>query len=100
MQEQLAALAEAARMNNVTIQVVPANTGGTSGLSGAFVIATIGGESGAIYLDDAAEGRVTSNPQEITEIVNRYDGIRSEALPAQASIDLITKVMKERWTRT
>jgi hypothetical protein len=82
------------------MQVVPANTGGTSGLSGAFVIATIGGESGAIYLDDATEGRVTSNPQEITEIANRYDGIRSEALPAQASIDLITKVMKERWTRT
>ncbi|MCO5992217.1 DUF5753 domain-containing protein [Actinoallomurus sp. WRP9H-5] len=99
MRDQLAALIEAAAVNHVTVQVVPKERAGTAGLSGPFVIATMDGEPDAIYLDDAAEGRVASNSSEITEILNWYDAIRADALPTQASVDLISKVRQDRWMR-
>lgn len=99
MRDQLAALIEAAAINHVTLQVVPKERVGTAGLSGPFVIATMDGEPDAVYLDDAAEGRVAGNSSEITEILNWYDAIRADALPAQASVDLISKVRQDRWMR-
>ncbi|GAA0363796.1 helix-turn-helix domain-containing protein [Actinoallomurus spadix] len=99
MREQLSALIKAAHLNNVTVQIAPSDTGETSGLSGAFVIATIDGEDDAVYLDDATEGRVTTESSEVSDVINRYDAIRSQALPARASLDLISKVIEERWTQ-
>ncbi|MEV0405878.1 helix-turn-helix transcriptional regulator [Actinoallomurus sp. NPDC050550] len=100
MQDQLTALIDASNLKNVTIQVVPLGTGETSGLSGAFVIAKIDGDDDAVYLDDATEGRVTTDSSEVADVIDRYDAIRSQALPAHASLDVISKVMKEQWTQT
>lgn len=100
MHDQLAALIEAARRENISVQVVPMDTGQTAGLSGGFVIASIEGKPDTVYLDSATEGRVTDHPREVAETLNRYDAIRTEALPVQASLDLITKVMDEKWAQT
>ncbi|MCO6011038.1 helix-turn-helix domain-containing protein [Actinoallomurus purpureus] len=99
MRHQLAALIEATAVNHVTVQVVPKERTGTAGLSGPFVIATMDGGPDIVYLDDAAEGRVASNSSEATEVLNWYDSVRADALPAQASVDLVSKVRQDRWMR-
>jgi transcriptional regulator with XRE-family HTH domain len=99
MQDQLAALVDATAANHVTIQIAPKERAGTAGLSGAFVIAKMDDEPDIVYLDDAAEGRIVSNSPEATEVLNWYDAIRADALPAQASVDLISKVRQDRWMR-
>jgi transcriptional regulator with XRE-family HTH domain len=93
--EHLAGLAGRARM---TIQVIPAAAGAHAGLLGAFVIATLDGSPGIVYLETAAEGQVTDSPAVVTHVTFRFDCLRSEALPWAASRDLIVKVAEDRWT--
>lgn len=100
MHAQLGRLIEMASLKHVTLQVVPLDMAGTTGLSGPFWIATTDSDTTVAYIDGATEGRVTENSREVAEVVNRYDAIRADALPSRASIDLISKVMKDRWTQT
>jgi transcriptional regulator with XRE-family HTH domain len=93
--EHLAGLAERPRM---TIQVIPAAAGAHAGLLGAFVIATVEGSPGIVYLETAAEGQVTDSPAVVAHVAFRFDCLRSEALPWSASRDLIMKVAEDRWT--
>ncbi|WP_433183199.1 helix-turn-helix domain-containing protein [Actinoallomurus sp. CA-150999] len=97
MRDQLGALLKAAALKHISVQIVPSDAASTAGLSGAFWIATKEGEPATAYIDDAIEGRVTDHPREVAQVINRYDSIRAEALPTQASMDLIAKVRDERW---
>jgi hypothetical protein len=91
MRGQMRALRESAQMPNVTIQVVPRDSPAVPGLTGAFVIAKVPGESDLVYLESAGEGYVTDRPADVESIVRRYDVIRSLALPVHASLHLLTK---------
>lgn len=98
MCEQLAHLVAMSAQNNITIQVVPLEAGASCGLAGAFVVANLDGEPDNVYLESEREGRVSNHPVEAVAMSNRYAAISADALPKRPSIDLITKVMEERWT--
>lgn len=97
MRDQLTALIEAAQRRNISVQIVPTGTLCTAGLSGAFWIASIAGTTDTVYLEGATVGRVSDDPREVVEIQNRFDVLHAEALSPQASIDLISKVMEDKW---
>ncbi|MFF5211404.1 helix-turn-helix transcriptional regulator [Streptosporangium sp. NPDC000396] len=99
MRGQIAAILAATENRHVSIQVLPGDVTVTAGLSGAFAIASIEGGPDTVYADCAVEGRVTDHPRDVAEICTRYEELRSEALPARASIELMTKVMAT-WTQT
>lgn len=100
MREQLLALIEAAQRPRITIHVVPIESQALLGLGGAFVIASVSGEADYVYVDGISEGYVTDRASDVEVIANMYEAIRSLALPMPASLDLIAKVVEDKWTET
>lgn len=75
-------------------------TGGAiAGLEGGFFIASAEGSLDGVFVESAAVGHVADHPLDVTAICKRYEAVRSAALPARASTDLIAKVMTE-WQQT
>ncbi|MGH3319979.1 MAG: helix-turn-helix domain-containing protein [Streptosporangiaceae bacterium] len=97
MQEQLQAFVEASSHTHVTIQVVPLSAGVHPGHVGAFGIVSFDGSPDVVYLDSVRAGQVSDRPDDVQAVMNIWEAIRAEAMPARASLDLITRVM-EQWT--
>lgn len=98
MHAQLDALTSAARSPKITLQVVPTSLGAHAGLAGMFVIASFHDAPDVASMETPGEGIVVERPRDVRTIMCRYDALRAEALPQSASIDLLQKVMKERWS--
>ncbi|MDH2427063.1 helix-turn-helix transcriptional regulator [Sphaerisporangium sp. TRM90804] len=81
----------------VSVQVVPLG-GIRAGLEAGFIIATLEGGSEVAYLDTAVRGLVTTDQDDITAAVAKFEAIRIEALPLRMSVDLIKRTAEERWT--
>ncbi|MEU8206780.1 helix-turn-helix transcriptional regulator [Streptosporangium sp. NPDC049046] len=95
MKEQLEHLISAVSPR-LSVQVIP--QGMHSGLMGGFAIATLKGGDNVLYAETAVRGITTSDPEDVTIAVERFEAIRSEALPISMSIDLIQKAVSEKWT--
>jgi transcriptional regulator with XRE-family HTH domain len=96
MHDQLAHLVDLSRRPNVTIQVVPYDAGGHSGLLGAFVIADRPSAARIVFIEDVIGGRVSEDAATVAEVVLRFNALRSEALPKGASRTRIESVAG-RW---
>jgi transcriptional regulator with XRE-family HTH domain len=96
MHDQLAHLVDLSRKPNVTIQVVPYDAGGHSGLLGAFVIADRPSAARIVFIEDVTGGRVSEDAATVAEVVLRFNALRSEALPKGASRTLMESVAG-RW---
>ena len=96
MHDQLAHLVEMSRKPHVTIQVVPYDAGGHSGLLGAFVIANRAKDRSIVFIEDVTGGRVSEDAATVAEVALHFDALRSEALPKSASRTLMESVA-ERW---
>jgi transcriptional regulator with XRE-family HTH domain len=98
MAEQVKLLHEAAYRPTVRIEVVPAAIGAHDGLSGAFTIADLPGQTGAAaYREGARQGQVVTGREEITDLMTCWDTLRSEALSRSDSLTLLEEVAKS-WT--
>jgi hypothetical protein len=101
MADQLASLAEAAQLINVTVQVVPRGVGSHPGLMGTFNIAERQrpqGAEGIVFIEGADDGRITDDPEAVAEITQRWRYLASLALPVGSSLELIQE-RQERWTK-
>jgi hypothetical protein len=98
MRGQLLELIEAAKSPRVTIQIVPAEAQSYLGLTGAFVIACVSGETDYVYVEGVSEGYVTERDGDVEMISGWYETIRSLALSGPTSLDLIAKVVEDKWT--
>ena len=98
MRDQLWHLVEMSRRPNVTIQVVPYEAGGHTGLLGAFSFAETGTRDAIVFVEDIADGRVFEDDATLSQVALRFKALQSEALPKGASRDLIAKVAEEEWT--
>jgi transcriptional regulator with XRE-family HTH domain len=98
MQEQLGRIAEAARLPNVVIQVVPLNTGAHEGLrGGGFIVAQFKDHPPVAYQDTAVQGQIIDGPDDIASLMVMWDTLQSVALPRAASLELIEEAAKS-WT--
>jgi hypothetical protein len=98
MREQLGRIAEAARLPNVVIQVVPLDTGAHEGLrGGTFIVAQFKDHPPVAYQDTAVQGQIIDSPDDIASLMVMWDTLQSVALPRAASLDLIEEVAKS-WT--
>ncbi|SFI52452.1 hypothetical protein SAMN05216275_103445 [Streptosporangium canum] len=80
----------------LSVQVIP--NGMHSGLMGGFVIATLETGRDVLYAETAVRGITTDDLEDVAVALERFDAIRSEALPINMSIDLIKKAVAEKWT--
>jgi transcriptional regulator with XRE-family HTH domain len=97
MYDQLGQLAAMANRPNILIQVLPAATGAHVGLLGAFAIAS-GNGADTVYTESPDEGQTTELPTVAAKLTRTFNILRGEALPQEASRELIMKTAEERWT--
>lgn len=95
MREQLEHLV-ASVSDRVSIQIVPSRQ--HRGISGSFVLATLDDRSEVAYVETAALGMTMGEPKTLTTLNESFDRIRSQALPVDMSIELITRTAERKWT--
>lgn len=99
MRSQLEYLIDLSSRPNIAVHIVPTEVGAHTGLLGAFIVADLDGESGrVVYLETPDQGIISDAPSLATKILGMFERVRSEALPKRASLDLIRRVVNERWT--
>ncbi len=97
MHDQLIYLAEVSQQPKVTIQVIPATIGVHAGLAGAAAIADTEDGGTLVHEDGFTAGRTSADPEIVVKVRERVAVLRADALPREASLELILKVAKERW---
>lgn len=97
MHDQLARLLDLAARPKVVLQVVPVDAGPHPGMAGPIALASSDGTPDVAYLDTALTGQLIERPEDVAAVALLYDTLRAEALPARASVEVITKV-KDSWT--
>ncbi|WP_460352073.1 helix-turn-helix domain-containing protein [Actinoallomurus acanthiterrae] len=97
MREQLMHLVELCETrSDIVVQVIPSDVGAYAGLAGPFVIATMDGDE-FVYLDTALYGQLAESAEDLAIVKRMWECLRAEALPRQASLNLIKEVAK-KWT--
>jgi hypothetical protein len=95
MHEQLNHLADCVS-DSLTIQVIPSNANPCP--EGAFVIGTIGTNEEVAYIETAVRGIVTSSREDIAQLNDSWEKVRSYAMSQRESLDFIRRTAEERWT--
>jgi transcriptional regulator with XRE-family HTH domain len=97
MHDQLIYLAEVSRQPKVTIQVIPASVGVHAGLAGAAAIADTEDGGTLVHEDGFTAGKTSADPDTVVKVRERVAVLRTDALPREASLELIMKVADEEW---
>lgn len=96
MHDALTQVAELSRRPNIVVQVVPASNGANAGLSGAFDIAAADLMPETLRME-GVEDQTTEKRSIVRKAAVAFDRVRGDALPRDASRDLVLKVADERW---
>lgn len=95
MQEQCEELLKACDLPNVTVQVVPEDTGFYVGMSGPLALATTPHGTYA-FLDDQGEGRLLTDANAIDRLMGVWEAVRGYALNQRQTRDFLAR-MAESW---
>jgi transcriptional regulator with XRE-family HTH domain len=98
MADVLTHTAELSDRPNVSIQILPADTGANAGLSGAFDIASADGTPDVLRMD-GVEDVTTENRSLVRKAAIIFDRVRADALPRAASRTRILEAAEQWKTR-
>ncbi|MEV5704166.1 helix-turn-helix transcriptional regulator [Actinoallomurus sp. NPDC052274] len=90
--EQIRRLIELAEQPNISIQLVPSQTGTYAGLPGAFILLRSDNGTDYVYLEGHVEDQVIDRPDKVQAFEVRFSLIRSAAMSADDSLALLRKV--------
>ncbi len=93
--QQLAHLLEVAQLRNVTLQVMPTDSGAHPGLSGKIEVLKFEDGTATGRSDGAFNGRPTSDPKELRILELRYSTIRAQALTPRESLAFVEQLLGE-----
>ena len=96
MHDALVHVAKMSQRPYIVVQVVPAGNGANAGLAGAFDIAAADGIAETLRME-GVEDQTTEKRSLVRKAAVAFDRVRGDALPRDASRDLILKVADERW---
>ncbi|WP_433528890.1 helix-turn-helix domain-containing protein [Micromonospora sp. CA-263727] len=97
MAEQLHHLVACAEQPNISVHVIPADAGLHAGLSGPLSLAHMPDGSWIGHLESQLGGDVVDRPADLDTLFERWESVRTEALPRRQSLDLIKEVANQ-WT--
>ncbi|MBB4156062.1 MULTISPECIES: helix-turn-helix domain-containing protein [Streptomyces] len=97
MREQLAHLLRIQEREWVKIQILPFSAGAHAGLPGSFTMLRFEDDPDLVYTEDFVRGHMTADPAAFREGSLRYDHLRAAALSVEKSVELIARVMEERY---
>jgi len=95
MAEQLDRVADLAERANITIQVVPSETGANAGLSGCFDMASGDGTPEVLRME-AVEDLTVESRALVRQAVDIFTRVQADALPRTASLKMIREAA-ETW---
>jgi transcriptional regulator with XRE-family HTH domain len=97
MRDQLIKLIEAARLPNVTLQILPFASGAHAGMDGAFVILEFEeeGDADVVFIDNATGGLFLEKVDELRKYVSIFDTTRRSALTPAESVEMIEMLVEE-----
>ncbi len=97
MRAQLGRLTEAAKMRNVTVQIVPRTVGAHGGMAVGFMVLDFAEGAGppAVFLAAANGGLRTSQPNEVARFGRLWEQLRTLALNPTKSVKLINEVARD-----
>jgi transcriptional regulator with XRE-family HTH domain len=97
MHTQLARLAEAAELPQVTLQILPYTVGGHPGMPGSFVILQFedADNSDVAYIETQAGDLFLESDTDLGRFTAIFEHLRALALPPHASVDLIHAIARE-----
>jgi hypothetical protein len=98
MHDVLDHVAEMALRPNIVVQVVPSSKGANAGIGGAFDLASADGTPDTLRMD-GVEDQTTENRPLMRKHRVAFNRVRGDALPREASRDIILKVA-EQWKTT
>ncbi|WP_069770404.1 helix-turn-helix transcriptional regulator [Streptomyces sp. LUP30] len=93
--QQLEHLLEVAVVRNVTLQVMPTDSGAHPGLSGKIEVLKFEDGTTVGRSDGAFNGRPTSDPKQLRVLELRYSTIRAQALSPRESLAFIEQLLGE-----
>jgi len=97
-------LVEAARLPNVTLQILPFHAGAHAGMDGTFAILEFEEDVDAnvVFAENATGGLFLEKAEELRKYVSIFDTIRATALPPEESTEMIETLVEEplwKWKR-
>jgi transcriptional regulator with XRE-family HTH domain len=97
MRAQCERLVEAAGLPNVTLQLLPFETGAHAGMDGTFAILDFPepGDPDVVYAENATGGLFLEKSEELRKYIFIFDHIRAAALHPEESVNMIRKLTKE-----
>ncbi|TDC04834.1 hypothetical protein E1267_21625 [Nonomuraea longispora] len=98
MVEQMAYLATLDEHPHVNIRVLPRNSWLTTGLQGAFILASGPEMPDTAYLESITLSQITADTGRVREVKSKYEMLHNEALPRRVSLQMIEE-MVEKWTK-
>jgi transcriptional regulator with XRE-family HTH domain len=98
MADQLAHIAEMSERPNISVQVIPADTGANAGLSGAFDLASGDGAPEVLRME-AVEDVTAESRSLVRTAANIFVRVQADALPRAASRALILEAVQQWKTR-
>lgn len=96
--EQLRHLLDLIRHPRITIQIVPIAAGCVTGTMSAFALARLRDGSEVVSADSILSGHVTGDHDAVMRLKQRYDSIRADAQPKNATPQAIEDAIG-KWTR-
>ena len=93
--QQFERLLEVGHLNNVTLQVMPMDSGPHSGMSGRIEVLKFEDGTAVGRSDGAFNGRPTHDPRQFRILELRYGTIRAQALPPGESLAFIELLLGE-----
>jgi Domain of unknown function (DUF5753) len=96
MHDSLVHVVELSRRPCVVVQVIPVSNGANAGLGGAFYIAAADGMAETLQVEGVEE-QTTEKRSVVRKAAVAFDRVRADALPRDASRDLVLKVADEKW---
>lgn len=95
MRGQLQRLLDVSETPSTVVQVLPNDSGCHAGIGGPFATLTFEKGNPVVYADSFIQGQLLAAPKDVRAANRTYDLLLGAALPVQASVDLIARVMKE-----
>ncbi|MFF5084746.1 helix-turn-helix domain-containing protein [Actinoplanes sp. NPDC000266] len=97
MRDQLAKLINAARLPNVTLQILPFAAGAHAGMDSTFAILEFEeeGDADVVYIDNATGGLFLEKAEELGKYISIFENIQATALPPEESIEMIEMLVEE-----
>ncbi|WP_157963604.1 helix-turn-helix domain-containing protein [Actinocorallia populi] len=92
---QLEHLLALATRHNITVRVVPMDSGYYSGLTGSFTLFTFEDGTQAAYTESAGNGILMDNPARVADLGVEYELIQGHALRVNESLAMIRTVLEE-----